>query len=45
MMSNSNVDLVKDNFKEYKCQEIIARRAINSKDPSATAKEIIICNY
>ena len=35
VMSNSKVDLVTDNFKEYNCDYIIARRAINSKKPGS----------
>ena len=47
MMSNADVDLVKNNISvnEYKYKYIDARRAINSKDPSSTAKEVIITNY
>jgi DNA adenine methylase len=47
MMSNSNVKLVKDNFPQnnYKVEEILCRRAINSKNPSAKTKEVIITNY
>ena len=44
VMSNAKVDLVTDNFKEYNCNNIIARRAINSKKPGATATEVIIYN-
>ena len=45
VMSNAKVDLVIDNFKEYYCDEIIARRAINSKKPGSTTTELIIYNY
>lgn len=44
LMSNAKVDLVIDNFKEYKCNDIIARRAINSKKPGSTTTEVIIYN-
>jgi len=44
VMSNAKVDLVTENFKEYECQDIIARRAINSKKPGSTAMEVIIYN-
>lgn len=44
VMSNSKVDFVIDNFKEYNCQDIIARRAINSKKPQSTTTEVIIYN-
>ena len=33
VMSNAKVDLVKDNFEDYECEEIEARRTINSKKP------------
>lgn len=44
VMSNSKVHLVIDNFKEYNCQDIIAKRAINSKKPQSTTTEVIIYN-
>jgi DNA adenine methylase len=44
VMSNAKVDLVTDNFKEYKCYNIIAKRAINAKKPNSTTTEVIICN-
>jgi DNA adenine methylase len=44
IMSNANVELVTDNFKEYNCDNIIARRAINSKKPGSTTTEVIIYN-
>ena len=44
IMSNANVELVTSAFETYNIQHIVARRAINSKDPSATAKEVIIYN-
>lgn len=43
-MSNAKVDLVMDNFKDYKFEDIVARRAINSKDPSAVTTEVIVYN-
>ena len=45
-MSNSNVKLIQTNFPktEYTVYEIICRRAINSKNPESTAKEVFICN-
>ena len=43
-MSNAKVDLVTDNFKEYNCEDIVARRAINSKKPGSTTIEVIIYN-
>lgn len=44
VLSNSNEKLVTDSFKNYHIEEIIARRAINSKNPAAKAKEVIIYN-
>jgi len=44
ILSNSNVSIVTDSFKGFNCEEIIARRAINSKNPGAKAKEVIIYN-
>ena len=44
VMSNSNVGLVRDSFNGYNINEIVARRAINSKNPGATAKEVVIFN-
>ena len=44
VMSNAKVNLVTDNFKEYNCIDITARRAINSKNPGSTATEVIIYN-
>ena len=47
MMSNSNTDYVKKNFPEekYNIQVIMAKRSINSKNPDAKTKEVIIKNY
>lgn len=44
VMSNAKVDLVVDNFKEYNCDDIVARRAINSKKPGSTTIEVIVYN-
>lgn len=44
MMNNAKVDLVTETFKEYNCDDIVARRAIHSKNPGSTAKEVIIYN-
>ena len=44
VMSNANVKLVTDNFKEYNCEEIEAKRAINSKKPGSKTIEVIIVN-
>jgi DNA adenine methylase len=44
LMSNSRVDMVIDKFKDYNCEDIIARRAINSKKPESTTTEVLIHN-
>lgn len=46
MLSNADVSLVRDNFNErYNISSILCKRAINSKNPNAKAKEVIIKNY
>jgi DNA adenine methylase len=47
MMSNADVSLIRENFKEdkYKTNSIMCKRSINSKNPEAKAKEVIIKNY
>lgn len=42
LMSNSCATLVQENFEGYDHEFVGARRAINSKDPSATTTEILI---
>lgn len=44
LMSNSKVELVIKNLKDYQCEDIIARRAINSKKPGSTTTEVLIYN-
>ena len=46
IMNNAKVDLVTSQFpdKDYKCEDVLARRAINSKNPEATTTEVIIYN-
>ena len=44
VMSNAKVDLVTDNFNDYNCIDIMAKRAINSKKPGSTTTEVIIYN-
>ena len=44
MMSNAKVELVTENFKDFNCLDIKARRAINSKKPGSTTTEVIIYN-
>ena len=47
MLSNADVDLVRKNFtnEKYNILSIICKRSINSKNPDAKAKEVIIKNY
>ena len=47
MLSNADVGLIRDNFtsEKYKITSILCKRAINSKNPEAKAKEVIIKNY
>jgi DNA adenine methylase len=44
IMSNSKVELVVDNFKNYKCEDIITRHSINAKKPGSKTTELIIYN-
>ena len=47
MLSNADVSLVRDNFtnEKYNIISILCKRAINSKNPEAKTKEVIIKNY
>ena len=46
MLSNADVSLVRENFKEkYNTSSILCKRSINSKNPESKAKEVIINNY
>jgi DNA adenine methylase len=47
MLSNADVRLVRDNFanEKYNTTNILCKRSINSKNPDAKAKEVIIRNY
>jgi len=47
MISNADVPLVRNNFTDerYKILPILCKRTINSKNPEAKAKEVIIKNY
>ena len=44
VMSNAKVDLVTNSFNDCICDEIVARRAINSKKPGSTTIEVLIYN-
>ena len=47
MLSNADVSLVRSNFTkdQYHTTPILCKRSINSKNPDAKAKEVIIRNY
>jgi DNA adenine methylase len=47
MMSNADVSLVRENFvdSKYTISSILCKRSINSKNPEAKTKEVIIKNY
>ena len=47
MLSNADVSLVRENFtnEKYNILSILCKRTINSKNPEAKAKEVIIKNY
>ena len=47
MLSNADVNLVRENFtnEKYSTLSILCKRSINSKNPDAKAKEVIITNY
>ena len=44
VMSNAKVDLVTENFREYFCEDIAVKRAINSKNPGLLTTEVLIYN-
>jgi len=47
VLSNADVSLIRNNFtnEKYNIVTILCKRSINSKNPEATAKEVIIKNY
>ena len=47
LMSNSDVPLVRKNFinERYTTKSFVCRRAINSKNPQSTTREVFIKNY
>lgn len=42
VMSNANVSMVNTAFASYDCEEVVARRAINSKKPGSKTTEVLI---
>ncbi len=44
VMSNAKVDIVMQNFNDYTCEDIVARRAIHSKNPGSITTEVLIYN-
>jgi len=47
MLSNADVPLVRDNFRneKYHIESIMCKRAINSKNPESKTREVLIKNY
>ena len=47
ILSNADVSLVRENFtnEKYEILSLLCKRSINSKNPDAKAKEVIIRNY
>ena len=47
MMSNADVQLIRDNFKEpiYRISSVLCKRSINSKKPESKTMEVIVQNY
>ena len=44
LLSNADVKLVRDSFQGYTIKSLLCKRTINSKDPDAHAKELLISN-
>ena len=44
LLSNSNTQMIREYFNEFNIEEIVARRAINSKNPESTTIEVLINN-
>tara|TARA_B100001996_G_scaffold321205_1_gene265577 strand:+ start:1803 stop:2687 length:885 start_codon:yes stop_codon:yes gene_type:complete len=45
VMSNAKVYIVTNSFEDYKIEDVPARRAINSKDPSSITTEVLVHGY
>ena len=44
LLSNSNTSFIKDSLKDFKCGIVDCKRQINSKNPGAETKEVLIYN-
>jgi DNA adenine methylase len=44
VMSNANTQLIADNFSKYNRKKIVAKRAINSRNPGSKTYEVIMYN-
>jgi len=44
-MSNADVKLVRDNYPGFNIESIYCKRSINSKNPGAKTKEVIIKSF
>jgi len=44
LLSNSDTAFIKNNLKQFNCNIVDCKRQINSKNPGATAKEVLIFN-
>lgn len=45
LMSNSDVNIIKDKFTDFYITKIKVKRQINSKNPGSTVNELLIYNY
>ena len=44
VMSNAKVELVMNEFNQYACEDIVAKRVIHSKNPGTKVMEVIVYN-